>query len=258
MSEEQFNKQNGNIPEESSPQNEPTPAAPPAKSAKRPAKSAKRPAKSTNGAKKKKPKKKRRSNGAFTQFLAVFIVFLAFYLVISLFIVGLIYYSFNDTAKTTELYSINVIYDEQSLYKVDAQSANNEYGLYLPFNYLSEIGSFGLAGNGDDATLFIIGTDNRIECTKNSSLVIINGNPVRISAPIIYEENEYYIPVSLIENYINGIDVSYDDEEMVCSISSDLGKSDIALKLRLPEAHKLPDYFTHEDMYYPDQSQNSD
>ncbi len=244
MSEEQFNEHNGTTPEESSPQSQPKPESAPAK----------RPVKSAGGAKKKKPKKKKRGNGVFTQFLAVFIVFLAFYLVISLFIVGLIYYSFNDTAKTTELYSINVIYDEQSLYKLDAQTANNEYGLYIPFEYLSEIGSFGLAGNGDDATLFIIGTDNRIECTKNSSLIIINGNPVRISAPIIYEENEYYIPVALIENYVNGIDVSYDDEDMVCSISSDLGKNDIALKLRLPEAHKLPDYFTHEDMYYPDQS----
>ena len=50
---------------------------------------------------KKAAKKRRRSSFAFTQILAVLIVFLAFYLAISLFIAGSIYYSFNSTAKNT-------------------------------------------------------------------------------------------------------------------------------------------------------------
>lgn len=204
-----------------------------------------------------KKKKQKRSNGILSQGLAVVIVFLAFYLAFSLFVGGLILYSFNDTAENTEIYSLRVIYDDETLYRMDAETANTEYGLYIPFEYLSEIASFGLAGDGDNATLFIIGTDNRIECTKNSSLVIINGNPVRISAPILFQDNEYLIPVVLIENYINGIDVSYDKEEMICAVSSDIGKSDVALKLRLPEALKQPDYFTDEDRYYTDTSDNT-
>lgn len=202
----------------------------------------------------KKPKSKKQGSGAGATLAAFLVLVLAVYLVFSLFIAGLIYYSFNSTEKSTEYYALHVIYDEQALYKMDAQTANNEYGLYIPFNYLADIGAFGLSGDSTNATLFIVGTDDRIECTKNSSLVIINGNPVRIAAPILYEEEEYLFPVALIENYINGINVTYDDKKMVCKVATADGKSDVALTLKLPEALKRPDYFTHEDMYYPDQS----
>lgn len=204
----------------------------------------------------KKPTKKSRSNGMFTQVLAYFIVFLAFYIVISLFVAGLIVYSFNETAKNTEIYSINVVYGNKTLHKLDAKTANNEYGLYIPFSYLTEIGSFGLAGSGDDVTLYIIGTDNRIECNKNSSLIVINDNPIRISAPILYENGEYMIPVILLENYINGIDVEYNDDKMVCSISSDIGKTNVALKLLLPDEMKKS-YFPDSYKYYTDVSGTS-
>ena len=198
---------------------------------------------------KKAAKKRRRSKNAFTQFLAVFIVFLAFYLVITLFVGGLILYSFYSTAKNTEIYSLNVVYDEKVLHKVTAQDANNEYGLYVPFSYLSEIASFGLAGDGEDVTLFLIGTENRIECTRNSSLIIINENPVRISSPILYEDGEYLIPISLLENYVNGISISYDDDKMVCSVTPTGGKTDVSLTLLLPEDMEAA-YFPDSYKYY--------
>ncbi len=199
--------------------------------------------------KKAKKAKKRIKTGRFTSVLAVLIVFLAFYLGITLFIGGLIVYSFNDTAENTEIYSLNVVYDEKTLHKISAENANNEFGLYVPFSYLTEIGAFGMAGDGDEITMFIVGTENRIECTVNSSLIIINDNPVRISAPLLYEDGEYLVPIVLLENYINGIDVTYDNQKMVCNISSDIGKSDIELKLLLPEALEAGN-FRDEDKYY--------
>ena len=193
---------------------------------------------------KKAAQKRRRSKSSFTQILAVLIVFLAFYLVITLFVGGLILYSFNSTAKNTEIYSLNVVNNDKVLHKVVAKEANNEYGLYVPFSYLSEIASFGLAGDGEDVTLFVIGTENRIECTRNSSLIIINENPVRISSPILYENGEYLIPISLLENYVTGLSVTYDDDKMICSVSPAEGKPKVALTLLLPE--------DMEQAYFPD------
>ena len=198
---------------------------------------------------KKKSKNAQATKSRFTSLLAVLIVFLAFYLGITLFIGALIVYSFNDTVENTEIYSLNVVYDEKTLHKISAEKANNEFGLYIPFSYLTEIGAFGMAGGGDDVTLFIVGTENRIECTVNSSLMIINDNPVRISAPLLYEDGEYLVPIVLLENYINGIDVNYDDKKMVCVVSSDIGKTDIELKLLLPEALEAGN-FRDEDKYY--------
>ena len=193
---------------------------------------------------KKAAKKRRRSKSSFTQILAVLIVFLAFYLVITLFVGGLILYSFNSTAKNTEIYSLNVVNNDKVLHKIAAKEANNEYGLYLPFSYLSEIASFGLAGDGEDVTLFVIGTENRIECTRNSSLIIINENPVRISSPILYEDGEYLIPISLLENYVTGLSVTYDETKMICSVAPKDGKPKVALTLLLPE--------DMEQAYFPD------
>lgn len=193
--------------------------------------------------------KKRKRRTSASSVIAVLIVFLTFYAVLTLLTAGLILYSFHNTAESDDIYGINIIYDETKLFTMEAADANNEYGLYVPFEYLAEIGSFGLAGNGDDVTLFIIGTDNRIKCTKNSSLVVINENPVRISAPVLYEENEFLIPVMLIENYINGIDVTYDTENMMCNISSDLNKNDVALTLLLPDDMEEA-YFPESYKYY--------
>ncbi len=172
------------------------------------------------------------------------ILFLAFYIIITLLAAGLIYYSFNETEEDVDLYAVKVVYDEKTLHSLPASAVNNEYGLYVPFSYLTEICSFGLAGDGDDVTIFIIGTDSRIECTKNSSLIVINDNPIRISAPILFQDSEYLIPVVMLDNYINGIDVSYDEEKMLCTLSSSLGKTDISLKLQLPEEM--------EQAYFPD------
>ena len=196
-------------------------------------------------------KKRKRRKSILGQLFAFFIVFLALYLLFTLLIVGSVWYSFNSTAENTEIYSLKLVYDETTLHKMDAETANNEYGLYVPFTYLSEIGSFGIAGDGETVTLYLIGTENRIECTKNSSLVVINDNPIRIASPILYEEGEYLIPVLLIENYINGIDVVYNNEEMICSIVADAGKSDIELKLLLPEDMDNA-YFPDEYKYYGD------
>ncbi len=193
---------------------------------------------------KKAAKKRRRSKSSFTQILAVLIVFLAFYLVITLFVGGLILYSFNSTAKNTEIYSLNVVNNDKVLHKIAAKEANNEYGLYLPFSYLSEIASFGLAGDGEDVTIFVIGTENRIECTRNSSLIIINENPVRISSPILYEDGEYLIPISLLENYVTGLSVTYDETKMICSVAPKEGKPKVSLTLLLPE--------DMEQAYFPD------
>ena len=192
-------------------------------------------------------KKRRRNN--FSSAVAVLIVFLAFYMTFSLLGIGLLYYSFSNSSDNDDIYSIKIIYDEQVLYNIETEDANTEYGLYVPFEYLAEIGSFGLAGNGDDVTLFIIGTDNRINCTKNSSLIVINDNPIRISAPILYKDNDYLIPITLLENYINGIDVSYDDENMICNVSSDLSKTNVSLSILLPEAMEAP-YFPESYKYY--------
>jgi len=246
-----------NVPVQEVSRQEPSEQAPKKPIKKKPPRPAQKGAPKKSSPKKKankKPKRKR-NTGRASQILAVLVVVLAFYAVLTLFVGGLILYSFYDTAENTEIYSLSIVFDEKQIFSMEAEDANNEYGLYVPFSQLAEIGAFGLAGDGEDVALFIIGTDNRIEGSINSSLVVINDNPTRISAPIIYdsENNEYMIPIVLIENYINGIDVTYDDEKMICKVSADINKTDVSLKLLLPQGMDNA-YFPDSFKYYGTES----
>ncbi len=220
----------------------------------------KKPKKEAEKPTKKKPRRKI-NTAKISHIMALLVVLLAFYLGLSLFVGGLILYSFYDTADNTEIYSLSVVFDEKKIFSMDAEEANNEYGLYVPFSQLAEIGAFGLAGDGENFSMFIIGTDNRIEGTINSSLVVINDNPIRIASPIVYdaENGEYMIPIVLIENYINGIDVTYNDEKMICTVSADINKTDVALKLLLPKGMEnayFPDSFKYYGDEMPENSEN--
>lgn len=204
------------------------------------------PPKASRPSPKKTVKKHSASADKAASIFAVLIVFLAFYLIITLFIAGTIYYSFNDTEDAVDIYSVQVFFDETRLFNLPATQVNNEYGLYVPYSCIEEICMLGIAGEDDNVTFFITGTDNRIECTLNSSLIVINGNPVRISAPVLYsnsdEGGDYLLPIALVDNYINGIDVSYDDDKKICMITTDSGKTDISLKLLLPETMSPADF----------------
>ena len=51
------------------------------------------------------------------------------------------------------------------------------------------------------------------------------------------------------ENYINGIDVAYDNEEMICNISIGVSKNNIELNLLLPDPMENA-YFPESYKYY--------
>ena len=83
--------------------------------------------------------------------------------------------------------------------------------------------------------------------------------PHGVSNPVFHknENGDYLIPIVLIENYINGIDVVYDDEEMICKVINDIGKSDIELTLHLPEEMEKADFpDSYKDYFYETSGKN--
>ncbi len=188
--------------------------------------------------------------------IAYIFVTLVIYILLCSLVGGYIYYSFKSTAKSVNRYSVSIKYDDKTLHTIKVGDANNEYGLYVPFSILTDICSFGLAADGEDVTLFLIGTNNRIECKRNSSLIVINDNPIRISAPILYEKGDYLIPVVLLENYIVGLDVSYDDDKMVCNIVASVNKSSVALSMQLPDGMSKYDFPDSYKYYTMDKREN--
>jgi len=211
----------------------------------------------TNPAPKKQPvkrKPKRKSSPAKRQRIAaVLILLLTLYLVISLLIGGFIYFSFNKTGKSGNIYSLRLYHAEKRTASFDSNTVNNTYGLYVPFTALSEICGLGIAG--DDGTVIILLSPDggTIECINNSSLVYINENAVRLSAPVLFEAEDYKIPIDLIESYLSGVEVNYDKTKMLCTVTAPEKSENITLKVQIPKEISKP-YFPDEYKTYSETS----
>ncbi|PKM63191.1 MAG: hypothetical protein CVU97_01265 [Firmicutes bacterium HGW-Firmicutes-21] len=180
--------------------------------------------------------------------IAVLILLLTLYIVISLLIAGFIYFSFNKVSNNTQLYSLQLKYDGKRVHSFETTEVNNSYGLYVPFGKLSEICELSIVGDSETVIIIIRPNGGSIVCKNNSSLVYINDNSVRLSSPILFGSDDYLIPVELVKTYMIGIDITYDDDNMICVISRNADDENITLKMLLPtELDKT---------YFPDSYKN--
>lgn len=177
---------------------------------------------------------KRKPSPAKKQRITVVLtLFLTLYLVISLFIASYIYFSFDKESKNADIYSLQLKHDEKRIHTFDSKEVNNSYGLYVPYQKLSDVCNLSIVGDSDTVIIMISPDCGTIKCTKDSSLIYINNNPVRVSAPVLFGKNDYLIPIELIDLYFIGVDVAYNNDKMLCIIST-ATKSPITLKMQLP------------------------
>ena len=177
---------------------------------------AQKPKKSTPKKRKQMTEKEKEGAGMFSVIL--FLGFAA-YLVIVLIIAMLVWYSFSNVSENRTRYQIRVLDERDNrLFTYTAGQANNAYGLYLKFSDLSVYCDLGVAGDGDKVTFFLPGKEDEVVCYRNSSLVQINGNTARISDPVLFEGNDYLLPVSLFEHYLGGFEITYDEDKLLCVV----------------------------------------
>ena len=189
------------------------------------------------------PKKKRslsagEKRGA-QMLLAILFVAAVIYLVVVLIIALFIWYSFGTLSETTTLYALRVLDSdgETRIASYSVEQANNRYGLYVPYSVLADHCDFGVAGDSERVTIYLPdagGSTGSILCNRDSSLVEINGNSVRLSAPVLFEGDDYLLPLSLFENYLSGLDITYDDEHQLCVLTVP-AKPAFSLKLHRSE-----------------------
>lgn len=153
-------------------------------------------------------------------FLAITLLSFALYVILMLLIVFFVWYSFSTPSSGASLYSLEAVDAEtdKKLFSYSAGRANNSYGLYLSYQDLSQYCDFGIAGDATQVTIYLSEKDS-IVCYRNSSLLSVNGNTVRISSPVLFEEDDYLLPVSLFETYLTGVTVTYDTSSKVCRVS---------------------------------------
>lgn len=195
---------------------------------------------------------------------AILLVAVTIYLAAVLIIAFFIWYSFGTLSENTALYALRVLDSdgETRIASYSVEQANNRYGLYVPYSVLAPVCSFGVAGDSEQVTLYMPdagGSTGSILCNRDSSLVEINGSSVRLPAPVLFEGNDFLLPVSLFETYLAGLDVAYDPETQICTLTVPATPA-FSLKLHRPEPAALctSEQFALADMNANTSSDNSD
>ncbi len=197
--------------------------------------------------------------------LAVLVVAVLLYLLLMMIIAFLVWYSFETPAESEALYSLQIVtaVDKKRIASYSVEQANNSYGLYLHYADLAPLCGFGVAGDEEQVTLFLPGdglTTDSIVCNRNSSLIQVNGNSVRLSSPILFSGDDYLLPVSLFETYLSGLEITYDDEKQTCTVTVPETLV-FSLKLHKPEAAsqcESDEFASVPDLSDPDASSSSD
>ena len=199
----------------------------------------------TNARREKAEAKKERKREKRRLTLAVLLIFLTVYVVLSLVVIGFYYFSFRSGSKSQTLYSVKTVrftlksngsYKKTTLSSIDSDTANMSYGLYIGFDALNELCDFSIAGNNEKLTMIIRGTDEYAELFANSSFVYVNENPVRLSVPVLYSGGKYHIPMEFVDEYITGVEVEYDDDEELCTVSVTEKSDPVGFKLKKQES----------------------
>lgn len=170
--------------------------------------------------------------------LAVMLVFLTFYVIISLFVTAYYYYSFNSTPKAAKLYSVKAVGPTgKTIAAENSEGANKYRALYVSLSTLDKLCDLSYAGDGETLTVMFRNSGEALDCFTNSSFLYINGNPARLTYPVMYEKKlaEYYFPVELVEQYFIGVDVEYKKGDCLLSLTS--GR-DTVIGLKLKEQQK--------------------
>lgn len=68
-------------------------------------------------------------------------------------------------------------------------------------------------------TVAVRETGDTLACTNGSSLVYINGTPVRLDSPVVLTEDDCYLPAEAVTGYMRLFACTYDDEDRLLVIA---------------------------------------
>lgn len=84
---------------------------------------------------------------------------------------------------TTRSTPVSIKLTEKKSVLYDAGDVNLDYGLYVPVSALERLHDLTVTGDGGARTVAVRETGDTLACTNGSSLVYINGTPVRLDSP---------------------------------------------------------------------------
>ena len=176
-----------------------------------------------------------RAKRARKRFAASLLVFLTFYILLSAIVFAIFFFSFHNVAGNDALYAVSIKLTEKKSVLYDAGDVNLDYGLYVPVSALERLHDLTVTGDGGARTVAVRETGDTLACTNGSSLVYINGTPVRLDSPVVLTEDDCYLPAEAVTGYMRLFACTYDDEDRLLVIALADETAGYALKTQPPE-----------------------
>ncbi len=167
-------------------------------------------------------------------FIARLTLCVAIYLAFCLAIVGFVLSLYRGSVVSDNACAIVVADDKGgTLYKLSASRADINGVEYISASALAKLYKFTLAGDKNEVTLHFHNINQSLSLFKDSAVVEMNGEKIRLGAKIVFT-NDYYIPLELIENYFNGAIIERNEGRGLITVSQN-NTADFYLRLQLPQ-----------------------
>ena len=180
-------------------------------------------------------RKQARARRARKRFALSLLVFLTFYILLSAIVFAIFFIAFHNVAGNDALYAVSIKLTEKRSVLYAADEVNLDYGLYVPVSALETLHDLTLTGDDTSRTIAIRETGDTLACTDGSSLVFINGTPVRLGAPVVFKNGDCYLPAEAVTGYMRLFSSTYDDESRQLVIALADETEGYTLKSQTPE-----------------------
>ncbi|MBQ6906585.1 MAG: hypothetical protein IJN75_06155 [Clostridia bacterium] len=141
---------------------------------------------------------------------ALLFVFLTFYFAIILISSVIFFVKLTRGPEAVKKCGLAIQYTESSKLTYSADEVFIGGSLYIPYEGFSKLYPAVLTGNSNQITIILSSGNDYCTLYKDSRFIYIGNVQFALENPVLFLENDYYIPFEVFEKYINGLEISFD------------------------------------------------
>lgn len=169
-------------------------------------------------------------------------LFLTFYFLLILVSVVLFVFNLNYVSNNTKKVGLQVQYTENTKKNYSADSVFIGDALYVPYDAFSKLCPAVITGDSDKITIILSSGNDYCTLYKDSRFIYIGNVQFALNAPVLFMENDYYIPFEVFDKFTNGISIEFDSKrQRYVMASGDESVSFIGKFQEIPERIKVSD-----------------
>lgn len=171
---------------------------------------------------------------------ALLFVFLTFYISIILISSLIFFVKLNHVSSSIKKSGLQILYEKGSKLTYSADSVFIDGTLYVPYEGFSKLCPAVITGDSNQITIILSSGNDYCTLHKDSRFIYIGNVQFALDAPVLFMNNDYYIPFEVFDNFINGLNITFDQKRNRYILSSsDENISFIGKFQEIPEHIKI-------------------